>query len=286
MLQQFNDKNDFENTLTINGTKRSYYLRIPPGSSTDPAQLVFLLHGASGYGQRIARVSRFNEIADKHGIIVVYPDALDRHWNDTPNGTGTIDDVLFIDTLVEECEKMFTIDSRRIYVAGVSNGGMMAFRLICELSDKFAAMASVAGYMVEGFATKSDLKHPVPVILFHGTDDTYVPFMGGESKRGLSGKIMSTPAVASYWSQINGCNPTPESTMLAKKNPADATQIQQDIYKNSELNTEVILYTIHGGGHTWPSGNGGSERVLGRTSLEINASLVIWEFFNQHPKIT
>ena len=96
---------------------------------------------------------------------------------------------------------------------------------------------------------------------------------------------MSTTAVALYWSQMNGCNPTPKSTILAKNNPADATQIQQDIYENPEIKTEVILYTIHGGGHTWPSGNGGSERVLGKTSLEIDASLVILEFFNRHPKI-
>ncbi len=110
--------------------------------------------------------------------------------------------------------------------------------------------------------------------------------MDGRAKRGLSGKIISTPAVASYWSQMNGCNQTPESAMLGKNNPADATQIQQDNYKNPELNTEVILYTIHGSGHTWPSRNGGSDRVLGKTSLEIDASLVILEFFNRHPKIT
>ena len=129
---------------------------------------MLLLHGATGYGQRIARVSRFNEIADKHGMIVVYLDTLDGYWNETPNDNGTIDNVLFIDTLVEEREKMFALDSKRIYVSGVLNGGMMAFRLICELSGKFATMTSAAGYMVEGSATKCDLKHPVPVVLFHG----------------------------------------------------------------------------------------------------------------------
>ena len=278
--------NDFYEKIEVAGVLRSYYLHVPLDDKySNPAPLVVMLHGATGRGHRIARVSSFNDLSDSCGFLVVYPDSIGDYWNYNGTGHETVNDVAFIDTLIDECIKMFAIDHDRIYVAGVSNGGMMAFKLATILTDRIAAIASVAGLMTERSLINTTLSSPVSVILIHGTDDTIIPFNGGEAKGSLTGTIQPAPKVAEHWARMNGCSVSPESYEFPKKHPEDVTSVRRDVFTGSESGAVVDFYTIRRGGHTWPSGNGGSEELLSKTSHEINASEVIWEFFDHHPKI-
>jgi len=278
--------NDYDEKIDVAGVCRSYYLHVPLGNKlSNPVPLVVMLHGATGNGHRIARVSSFNDLSDSRGFLVVYPDSMEDYWNCRINEHETVDDAVFVDTLIDECIRMFAIDYDRIYVAGVSNGGMMAFKLAVILTDRIAAIAAVAGLMTENSFTNTTLSSPVSVILFHGTDDMIMPYRGGEAQGSLTGAIQPAQEVAEHWAKMNGCSLSPESFDLPKKDPEDVTSVRRDVFSVSHSGAEVDFYSIRGGGHTWPSGNGGSEKLLGKTSQEINASEVIWEFFDRHPKI-
>jgi polyhydroxybutyrate depolymerase len=187
-----------------------------------------------------------------------------------------IDDVSFIRSLIEKIEKEYKIDSKRIFVTGLSNGGMMTHLLGCKLSDKIAAIAPVAGALN---CKDPKAANPVSVMIFHGTADQHVLYEGGEPKHRVDVHPRVDKSVAyavAFWTKSNGCSEKP-------KRKEKGTLIQEK-YSNGRNGTEVIVNTIANEGHTWPGGR----KWLGRAdepSKEVNATDLMWEFFKTHPKL-
>jgi polyhydroxybutyrate depolymerase len=291
------DPNTFSRTILSNGLERTYRIHIPsslPENAT-PA-LVFALHGGGGTGdgmERTLTLGGFNTLADQYNFIVVYPDGIEKNWNDgRKNLTDqahqqNIDDVGLFTDLIDNLTNEFNIDPHRIFVTGISNGAMMSYRLGFEIPEKIAAIAPVAGAIPTDLLDYNISDAPISVCIISGTLDPLVPWDGGivGTPRNPRGTVISVPESALYWVAHNNCSPAPNSTILPDIDPTDHTWVQQDIYSEGSNNTEVVLYTIFNGGHTWPDGYQYLPEVLvGRTSHDINANLVIWEFFSSHPK--
>lgn len=276
-------------TLRHAGLERHYVVYRPAGWSSDVANpVVLVLHGGGGDGARMARLTGFSALADRHGFLAVYPDGIDRHWND---GRGVekyraqredIDDTGFLAELVERLAREYRIDRRRVYVTGVSNGAFMSHRLACEHADLFAAFAPVIGSMAENIVAGCRPGRSVPMLIMNGTEDALVPWEGGHVRFGRRqlGRILSTPASVEFWVRHNGCRTTAVTTELPDRDPRDGTRVTLSRYSGCRDGVAVLLYTVRGGGHTWPGGwKYLPEFMIGRTSQDVIASEIIWEFF-------
>jgi polyhydroxybutyrate depolymerase len=272
-------------TLSFGGLTRSYVLR-EPAQPRGTLPLVIVLHGGGGNAANAENMTGFTAKARKEGFIVVYP-----------NGTGPledklltwnaghccayamkqdIDDVGFIDALIDELIARHPVDARRIYITGMSNGGMMTHRAGRELSGRIAAIAPVVATV---FGDESKPAHPVPALIINGMLDENVPYQGGAPGGRGARSWDGTPALpalkqAEFWAAANGCKPTPdkdENTMWI-------------LWRSACPSTaDVLLYLVKDNGHAWPGGQPGSRR--GDTpGTALNATDVIWDFFKAHSK--
>jgi polyhydroxybutyrate depolymerase len=280
---------DWQGPVDVRGVERTYLLHLPPSyDSRKPAPLVLVFHGGRGSGKRVARMTGFSRLADEKGFIVVYPDGLDGHWNDgRPRpGESPPDDVAFISTLIDRLGTLLAIDRKRVYATGISNGAIFAQRLGCELPDKIAAIAPVAGTLARDLAGKCRPSQSVSVLMIHGTADAFVPYGGGEVRGDIGGRVLSVKETAAMWAQANGCvDAAPQEQMLAPKS-ASGLPVRRETWGPCKAGTDVVVYTVEGGGHTWPGAPAprAMARVVGPTSQDFDATRVIWEFFELHPK--
>ena len=285
-------KYDYSSSILSGGLKRTYSVHI--GSSYDkekPTPLLIVLHGGGGTGQGMIKLTDFNDIADTENFIVVYPDGFEKHWNDGRGvqweaQTENVDDVGFISALIDHLSNELNIDAKRIYVTGISNGGMMSHRLGCELSQKVAAIAPVASNIPVNMASVWAPSRPVPALIINGTDDPLERWEGGEIRLGRNtyGMVLSVADTVKFWVDKDQCSASPIITQLPDKDPSDGTTVRKEVYGGCQDSVEVILYAIEGGGHTWPGGMQYlPEWIIGKTSRDFNASEVIWQFFKEHP---
>ncbi len=265
-------------SLVSSGTRREYLLYVPRGvDSTRPAPLVISLHGGAMWGAAQKETSQWNRVADEHGFIVVYPSAVGGHgpraW-EADGGPGQAGDVRFIAELIDTVAARYAIDRARVYANGLSNGGGMSFVLSCTLSDRIAAVGVVAPAIFLPWSACTD-RRAVPMIAFHGTADRHTPYHGGPSWVARLG-LPNIPRWTAAWARKNGCGPEPVVSVAA----ADVTRLE---YVNCAEAAAVVLYTIHGGGHTWPGGTPLPEWFAGSTTNSIDASSEMWAFFREHP---
>jgi polyhydroxybutyrate depolymerase len=282
-------------TLVHENVKREYYIHLPPGFRKDkPAPLVIALHGGGGRGSLLDRNTggTLSAAADKRGVVLVFPDGIDRKWCDGRSETlkrGKIyDDVGFISGIIDEMVKNYGIDRKRVYVTGISNGGFMSIRLAMDLSEKIAAAAPVAAQISKAIEKKRP-KLPVSIMIINGTKDPIVPFNGGHIRLfrlGRSrGEILSTAASIEIFRSYNGCGKTPEIIKVKDKDPKDGTKVEIEKYTGGKLGTEVILVKVIGGGHTWPGGRQNLRPgIVGGLCRDINASEMIIDFFLRHSR--
>jgi len=287
----------FTRTIIADGLQRSYRIHIPPElpANSTPA-LLFALHGGGGTGEGMERsltLGGFNTLADQQNCIVVYPDGFEKNWNDgrknvsDPAHQQNIDDVGFFTILIENLSQEFNIDPDRIFVTGISNGAMMSYRLACEIPEKIAAIAPVAGALPIDLLSSNISDVPISVCVISGTHDPLVPWEGGlvGFPRNPRGIVLSVPESVLFWVTHNNCTTPPNITLLPDIDPTDHTWVQRELYSNGTNNSEIILYTIYNGGHTWPDGYQYlPESLIGRTTHDINANMIIWDFFSVHPK--
>jgi polyhydroxybutyrate depolymerase len=228
-----------------------------------------------------------NAIADREDFIVVYPQGTNNFWNDGRERAPQADDVGFIRLLIAHLEKTLNVDSRRIYAAGISNGGMFTQRLACELGDKIAAMASVAASMPENYSVRCRPTDAISVLMIHGTDDPLVPYRGGAlpPASNIGGKVWPVADTIKYWAAHDKCSDKPNINYLPDKDSQDRTVTRHEEYVGCFRGTDVVLYVVEGGGHTWPGANQYlPERVVGTTARDFDGSEVIWDFFKHHSK--
>jgi polyhydroxybutyrate depolymerase len=276
--------------LRFGGRTRTYLLHRPAAArAASPLLLVF--HGGGGTAAGMARITHLNVIADRHAFVVVYPQGVENNWagglGGTPADQAGVDDVGFVRALIDQLARSDGIDTTRVFATGLSSGGFMAQRLGCDLSDRIAGIAPVAATLPVTVAPACAPAHPMPVLEIQGTLDPLVPYGGGHVRgRGLGGRqALSAPDTAAHWAQVNGC-PSPPHTATLPVTAPDGTQIRTDTYGPCPAGP-VVLYTIEGGGHTWPGGEQYLPvTVVGRTTRQFDAGETMWRFFAGLPRRT
>jgi len=292
------DSQDTEDSILVDGLKRTYLMHIPPDrDQSKPLPLVIVLHGGGGSGAGMVESTQggFNVLANEEEFVVVYPDAVDNQWNDGRSKEEVdhqahrenIDDVGFISALIDQLIKEENVDPQRVYVTGMSNGAMMTYRLAGELSKKIAAAAPVDGNIPENLAANYSPDKPVSMLVINNTADPLMPWQGGDITGPFGnkklGKVLSVRESIKLWVKHNQCAIVPTENRITDNDPNDGTKVRRIIYSGGPEGTEVIQYAIEGGGHTWPAGSSKlPEQVIGKTSQEINANDVIWNFFKKH----
>ena len=265
--------NQTNGQIISSGERRRYLLYVPESYNQEyPTPLIINIHGFVQWPANQMRVSQWNELADEHGFIVVYPSGtgFPLRWrvSDEPEK-----EVAFFSDLISKLEGEYNIDSSRIYANGLSNGGGMTLLLAYRLSDRITAVGTVAGAFQSTSADNSQGR-PLPAIFFHGKADPIVPFEGGAYER--SGMpFPNIPEFVALYSQANGCNSTPRTLMEI----GNVTGIR---YSECNQGADVVFYTIADGGHTWPGGSPLPEWITGKTSQEIDATKLMWEFFQEY----
>jgi polyhydroxybutyrate depolymerase len=268
-------------TIVSSGETREYLLHVP--DSYDPAEpvpLIISLHALATWPAQQMNLSHWNRLANENGFIVVYPSGtrFPKMWHTIDPGAGLERDVRFISELIDTLQSAYNIDPARIYANGMSNGGGMAFVLSCTLSDRIAAVGMVAPAQ----ALPSDWctsRRPVPMILFHGDDDPMVPYDGGPLGDPFNPVKPVFPAVRDFvasWAERSRCAADPVRSTVAP----DVTRLE---YRDCAEGAAVVLYTLLGGGHSWPGGKRLPKWWVGATNTSVDATSVMWAFFREHP---
>lgn len=265
--------------IESSGRTRTYLLYVPESYQPEtPTPLVISLHGFAEWPAHQMDISGWNRVADEHGFILVYPTGTDfpLRWYSHGVLGDDVDpwmDVVYISDLIDKLQDEYNIDPARVYANGLSNGGGMSYVLACRLADRIAAIGTVAGaysYPAEDCIPS----RPVPVIAFHGTADRIVPYDGGD----VSSTGYQFPPVQDWvrgWALRNGCDMDP----LGLPSNGEVSGIG---YSGCRSNADVHFYTIQGGGHSWPGGEPMPRFIVGHTSQDIDATAVMWAFFENH----
>jgi polyhydroxybutyrate depolymerase len=272
-------------TIEVENTRRTYWLHVPSSyAKTKPIPLVLVFHGGGSQPHQIERHTGFSDLADREGFIVAYPEGIDKHWNDGRENAPRVNDVAFVATLIEDIARSFNVDRKRIYATGISNGGMLSQRLACELSGTIAAIASVAASMPDSLNVRCKPSRPISVLMINGTDDPLIPYGGGALPgTRLGGKVLSTPDTIRFWVDHNQCSQRPTSVLLPDQDKEDDTRVRRENYTLCASGVEVELDAVEGGGHTLPGARQYlPERLIGRTSRDLNGSETIWSFFKRN----
>ena len=263
-------------TVVTSGEMRKYLLYVPKTyDRSRPTPLLISLHAAALRPQAQMEISGWNQLADEHGFIIVYPSGseIPRVW---PMGLRSLPrDVKFISDLIDKLEAEYNIDPNRIYADGISNGGGMAFALSCKLSDRISAVGAVAAAQNLPWDRCGDAR-PVPTVVFHGTADKFAPYLGGSSPVSPD-PFPNIPDWTAQVAQRNHCQGNPIEVRITP-------DVRRLAYSNCSQNADVVLYSIEGGGHAWPGGKPLPEWIVGPTTREISACKEMWDFFVQHPR--
>jgi polyhydroxybutyrate depolymerase len=283
-------------TFLHDGIERTYWLYLPDkySSSNNTLPLVMILHGGGRcQGEEFAERTGYMPIAEREGFIALFPDGIDNQWNDgrgksfrKNKDNANIDDVGFLSDLIDYSIKNYRADPERIYLTGLSNGGMMTLRMGIEKSSTFAAIASVIANIPVNISSSVPEK-PLAVLIMNGTDDPLVPWKGGAVK--VFGKeygdVISTTETVNFWVKHNSCNEIPSVAELPDKDKTDHSTVKVSIYGEGKEGSEVVLYEIKGGGHSFPGSNAPeSPYLVGYKNKDIVATEIIWEFFQKHRK--
>lgn len=275
------------------GLQRSYVLYIPrdlkPG-----APLLFMFHGSGGDGASTREVTGygFDVLADRYKFVVAYPDGIETTWNDCrkaspqPAHVMNIDDESFIEAIIAQAAKNYGIDSKRVFAAGHSNGGQLAYRLALERPKEFAGIAAISASIPAPdnlSCSKSDIA--IPAMVINGTADPINPFNGGMVTLGpftKLGNVTSTRATAEYFARIDGQMGQPVTVKLPHKDGRDPTSVER-ISWEMPGKPPVVMYQVNNGGHVVPNPNYLYPEVLGRQTKDLDAPVAIWDFFSKLP---
>jgi polyhydroxybutyrate depolymerase len=260
--------------LHVGSQQREYVLREPALWAGPEIPLVVVLHGAGGNAKAVELQTGFTEQGDLRGFAVAYPETLPSaqgRWN-AGVCCGLADDVGFLRALVDDVAKRLPIDRRRVYAAGISNGGMMAYRLACEASDSFAAVGVVAGALVTRSCAPAG---PVSLIHVHGTRDDFVPLTGGPGALGIT--YPTTELALDFWTEHDGCDSDPT---LASAGPIATVRR----YSGCLAGTGVEFWELARVKHGWPPVGRRRSPLVPAAPDKFDAAGVLWEFFAAHPR--
>ena len=249
-----------------NGKSRDYILYIPDsydGASTIP--LVLNFHGFGESASEFMNKTDMRTVSESNTFILVYPQGSclngSSHWNACPTGgdnKSNADDFGFVESIISEISSQYNLDLERVYAAGYSNGGMMAYGLANYKSDLIAAVASVSGVMLDCIGSTS---HPMPVVHLHGTSDKVIPFNGGNGWN-------SVQKTLDHWINFNNTTSTPAVSI----DDSEGITIERYVYNEGNNSVSVEHYKYVGGNHVWFSS----------TFRGLNTSELIWDFMSRY----
>ena len=276
--------------LTVDARVRSYLVYVPEQPTDISAwPIVLAFHGSGTHAAAMLDFSQLNQKAEQAGFVVVYPNGTGRTADARSFHAGNccgyamrqqVDDVKFVSQLLDDLRQHIDVAAGQVFATGMSNGAVMCYELASQLSDRIAAIAPVGGPMGSASCGPS---RPVSVCHFHGTDDKFAPYDGGRGTRSISKtNFFSVRHSIDQWVQANGCEREPQRSTLPTQ-VEDGTHIHCEIYSHGQQHSSVALYTIEGGGHTWP-GVESSLKILGKTTLNLSANDVMWDFFQRHAR--
>ncbi len=278
--------------LKHDGYERNYEVFVPDKYiSAKKYPLVFILHGGGGTAKGLVKNTRarFNYLSNRDGFIAVYPNGIEKSWNDGARDTigvarkYKIDDVGFIEKMIDHLDQKFSIDRECVFVCGISNGGFMAQRLAYEMPDKIKGIGVVAANLSVDQAAKDYPKTPVSAVFIHGTHDPLVPFDGGHVKvfRQKRGEVKSAEQTIETWKEINGCSQNKGKFYFQDTNKKDGCTASKTIWLNpANPGIKTVSVIVENGGHTWPgAGQNLPVRLVGRTNRDFNGCDEIWDFF-------
>lgn len=284
-VQRIDAPGDYHLSLEHQGQTRLYRVHVPPSYSPGtPTAVVLSLHGGGGNYHYQADNEYYGMLAkaDAAGFVAVFPNGYSRF----PNGRlatwnagsccaaardRNIDDVGFIRAMLARLRTQLNIDPGRIYANGISNGGMMSYRLACEMAETFGAIASVAG--TDGTADCRPTR-PVSILHIHALDDDVVLFGGGAGPRSRQlADFTPVPETIAHWVDLNGCNPAPQRTL-------ELPTAYCDTYAGCRGDARVRLCVTQNGGHSWPGGR--KVRTGEPGSTAFSATDLIWDFYQGH----
>jgi polyhydroxybutyrate depolymerase len=294
-------------TLTFDGLQRDYRLHVPPAAASgNPLPLVFNLHGATQNAQLEEITSDMDPNADMNGYLVAYPDGTRIAKVLTPDPvaknaqygwnagmccglpvTKHTDDVGFLLKVISDIAAKTPVDLKRVYMTGISNGGMMAYAMAAEASGHFAAISSISGQV------EIPVIHPtrsVPTMEFHSVDDPIAKFNGTPSKNALL--RLSVMEGIDQWVKADGCNkkPVTGTAVVGAAGSISAGETATPItYTHCRSGAEVALWRFTGSGHVWPGSplNTGPKKDwilagVGRGIVLVNADETMWQFFEKY----
>lgn len=318
--------------VVVDDVNRNFMVRLPQGYDAQRHYpVVILLHGMNQDTDDMERLTQFDQLADKDGIIAVYPVAMHGRWNvgvqppqrrpmmgpggrrrggygggypgggypgggypgggggypgggrqrppaESPNESkrpAPADDIAFFNQMLDQLGRKFSVDASRIYAAGLSEGGLMSLRVGCAMADRIAGIAAVGTAMPKTMICLPS--RPIPLVMINGTSDPIVPY-GGGTEHNLDLPVISAEDSAKAWAKLDRCADKPEKSKLPE-HAKGGMDTKIDTYTGCQQNAQVVLYSVKGGGNTWPGGQQYEvEKTVGKTSQDFNANEVIWSF--------
>lgn len=296
---------NYKDAIASGGSRRSFTVHVPKSyDGSRPVPLVLAFHGLGMNGVAMEGLTLMDLTAERNGFIVVYPDGVGARWNDgSARGSNGMDDVGFVGDLLSHLQRQYKIDPRHIHACGISNGGYFTQRLGCEMADRIASIGVISATATASVCASCHPRRSMPVVLFLGTEDPLVPREGESKELGKLGEalginvggaaisstmakvggIYSANETAEFWARLNNCGSHPREERMPDRNTRDGCQISRETYGGGSGGSEVVVYTVHGGGHNWPGGSGAvAQDVLGVTTYDISASDICWDFFRNH----
>lgn len=262
-----------ERTIDTGGQQRRYLIHVPPGyDGSTKTPLVLLFHGLGGTPQAVIDTTSMDTLADKNNAILVAPLARGRitEWDFRTPISEPTSDLAFVRDLVKGVKAEACIDSSRVYAAGFSNGSVLALALACDGTTKFAAYGAVSGPYWSDSCRSSP---PASIIYFHGLRDKVVPYAGAKT---VIGPLPPVNDVMASWAAHDSCPAASATTTVAQ-------HVRHFTWTKCKDGSDVNVYVVDNGGHRWPGGTPvPSGHVSGVMTQEIDASALIWRFFERH----
>ncbi|ARN76427.1 hypothetical protein BST96_14615 [Oceanicoccus sagamiensis] len=251
---------------------------------------MFFLHGSNNSADiiRMATAYEFDQLAEQHGYIMVYPQGYKKHWNDCRGSasyaanTDNIDDIAFFKAMINYFVDKASIDREQVFVAGISNGGQLAYKLAFESPESVTAIATFAANLPEQSNLDcSQSGQPISVAIFNGTEDAINPYNGGlvdlfgDTSRGV---VLSTRETVDYWLRLAGITSAAQEKTLPERDGLAHTSVIEQRWQNNE-GIQVRFYSLQGSGHVMPSTITRAPRILGEKSGDISGAEEIIDFF-------
>jgi polyhydroxybutyrate depolymerase len=290
--QNLSAQTNITDSLVHQGHQRKYMVHLPPATNAMTKRpLVVNLHGGSGNMINAQGFTLMNPVADQQGFVVAWPQGFGIappgfSWADGRNTSADqagIDDVVFIQKLLDKLIPLYNIDTNRLYICGFSNGGFMVQRIACETPGRFAAMAGLGCSMDTDLFRLCKPAKPIPMAYFNGTNDPAMPYNGGRLQNPEVKPVVPVDTAVRFWVRQNQCRTVILPVNLPDIFPADSSTVQVLNFTNCQCNANVRFFRLLNGGHTWPGVFVPAQAAaLGNTNRDINGSVEVWNFFRAH----